>query len=309
MEVKKIEGMGTTIDVILVNGVLRVDDKILLSGFDGPIETTVKAILTPHPMKEMRVKNEYLHHQEVKGSMGVKLNCVGLEKALAGSSLYLINDESNKPEYLKFLEEDIKKVKKTIKLSKEGVGVAASTLGSLEALLVFLKSKKIPVSAVCIGDVNKNDLLKVLSPFIQEEKPCKKTEYLTMLCFDVKILPDAKQFAQNNNIHIIQAKIIYHLFDGFMKRIEDIKVQREKEEGHLAVFPCVLKQIEVFNKKSPLILGVDVVSGIIRVGTPLCIPTKEFLYLGEVEKIESNHVQLQSARKKNGSIAIRIKGE
>lgn len=37
MEVKKIEGMGTTIDIILVNGVLKIDDKIILSGFDGQI--------------------------------------------------------------------------------------------------------------------------------------------------------------------------------------------------------------------------------------------------------------------------------
>ena len=64
------------------------------------------------------------------------------------------------------LDEDIKKVKKMIKLKPEGVGVAASTLGSLEALLVYLKSQKIPVSSVCVGDVNKNDLLKVLSPFV-----------------------------------------------------------------------------------------------------------------------------------------------
>lgn len=131
--------------------------------------------------------------------MGVKLNCVGLEKALAGSSVYKLNDDEKlKAEYVKLLEEDIKKVKKIVKLSKEGVGVAASTLGSLEALLIYLKSMKIPVSSVCIGDVNKNDLLRVLSPFVQDEKPCTKKEYLTMLCFDVKILPEAKAFAQTN---------------------------------------------------------------------------------------------------------------
>ncbi len=52
---------------------------------------------------------------------------------------------------------DIKKVKKLVKLKDHGVGVAASTLGSLEALLVYLKKMKIPVSAICIGDVSKKD--------------------------------------------------------------------------------------------------------------------------------------------------------
>ena len=45
--------MGVTIDIILVNGILKVDDKIILSGLNGVIETTIKALLTPHPLKEM----------------------------------------------------------------------------------------------------------------------------------------------------------------------------------------------------------------------------------------------------------------
>jgi translation initiation factor 5B len=32
MEVKKIEGLGVTADLIVVNGVLKVEDKIVLSG-------------------------------------------------------------------------------------------------------------------------------------------------------------------------------------------------------------------------------------------------------------------------------------
>lgn len=62
LEVKVIEGHGTTIDVVLVNGLLKIGDTIVVSGLSGPITTTIRALLTPQPMKELRVKGEYVHH-------------------------------------------------------------------------------------------------------------------------------------------------------------------------------------------------------------------------------------------------------
>jgi len=94
LEVKVIEGHGTTIDVVLTNGLLKVGDTIVLAGMNGPIVTKIRALLTPQPMKELRVKGEYLHHQKIKGSMGIKISAPDLEAAIAGSELFKCSNDN-----------------------------------------------------------------------------------------------------------------------------------------------------------------------------------------------------------------------
>jgi translation initiation factor 5B len=44
-------------------------------------------------MKEMRIKDEYLHHREIWGANGVKIAANGLDNAVAGTPLIVANTE------------------------------------------------------------------------------------------------------------------------------------------------------------------------------------------------------------------------
>uniref|UniRef100_A0A5B6Z2D5 Eukaryotic translation initiation factor 5B n=1 Tax=Davidia involucrata TaxID=16924 RepID=A0A5B6Z2D5_DAVIN len=305
LEVKVVEGHGTTIDVVLVNGVLHEGDQIVVCGMQGPIVTTIRALLTPHPMKELRVKGTYLHHKEIKAAQGIKISAQGLEHAIAGTGLYVVGPDDDLEDIKESAMEDMKSVLSRIDKTGEGVCVQASTLGSLEALLEFLKTPavNIPVSGISIGPVHKKDVMKA-SVMLE-----KKKEYATILAFDVKVTPEARELADEAGVKIFIADIIYHLFDQFKAYIDNLKEEKKKEAAEEAVFPCVLKIMPncVFNKKDPIVLGVDVLDGIAKVGTPICIPQRDFIDIGRIASIENNHKPVDYA-KKGQKVAIKIVG-
>ncbi|CAH8357209.1 unnamed protein product [Eruca vesicaria subsp. sativa] len=308
LEVKVISGHGTTIDVVLVNGVLHEGDQIVACGSQGPIITTVRSLLTPHPMKELRVKGTYLHHKEVKAAQCIKITAQGLEHAVAGTSLHVIGPDVEIEEAKKTAMEDMKSIMSWVDKSGEGVYVQASTLGSLEALLEFLKSPdvKIPVSGIGLGPVHKKDIMKA---GVMLEK---KKEYATILAFDVKITTDARELADNMGVKIFCADIIYHLFDQFKGYLKDLKDEERKETSSEVVFPCVLKILpnHVFKSGNPIILGVEVIDGILKVGTPMCIlkeieKSRVFVDLGRIASIHKDRKSLDYA-KKGQQVAIKI---
>ncbi|KAJ2696525.1 eukaryotic translation initiation factor 5B [Coemansia sp. IMI 209128] len=313
LEVKVIEGLGTTIDVILSNGVLHEGDRIVICGVDGPIVTNVRALLTPQPMRELRVKSAYVHHKSIKAAMGVKISAPDLEKAIAGSRLMVVGPDDDEEELMDEIMSDLARLDDAIDKSGRGVWVQASTLGSLEALLEFLRVSKIPVSGINIGPVHKKDVTRA-SAMLERAK-----EYAVMLCFDVRVDKDAEEMAKELGIKVFKADIIYHLFDAFTAHNAQIVEQKRKELAEVAVFPCIMKIISkehVFNKRAPLILGVDIIDGHLRQGTPICVikmnqetKVREVVMLGKVTAIKVNDKPVTIVRKANAGAGFTIKIE
>ncbi|XP_031783797.1 eukaryotic translation initiation factor 5B isoform X1 [Nasonia vitripennis] len=293
LEVKALPGLGTTIDCILVNGILREGETMIVAGTEGPIVTQIRSLLMPQPLKELRVKGAYVEHRQVKAAQGVKIAAKELEKAIAGLNLMV----AQKPDEVEILKEEIAKelthALGKIKLAERGVFVQASTLGALEALLDFLKSSKIPYAGIRIGPVVKKDVMKA-SIMLEHD-----SQYATILAFDVKIERDAQELADSLGVKIFQADIIYHLFDRFIEYKEQLRQRKRDEHKHIAVFPCKLKILPtcVFKSRDPIIVGVMVEAGIIKEGTPICVPSRDFLDLGIVSSIEFNHKTVETARK------------
>jgi translation initiation factor 5B len=314
LDVKKIEGMGTTVDVVLVNGKLRVGDTIVVAGINGAIVTQIRALLTPGEMKESRVKGEFVHHAELRAAVGIKIVAQNLDDAIAGTSMMLLSDQDNEEELCIEVMKDVKDVMENISTTGRGVSVQASTIGSLEALLEFLRVSEIPVASVNIGPVHKRDVNRC-SIMLEHQK-----EYAVILAFDVKVSKEAQEAADEMGVRIFTAEIIYHLFDHFMQYIKDFKEQYKLDVQNDAVFPCVLKIIpeNVFMKKNPLVLGVDIIDGICKLGTPLVVPEKmvpdelnpgqtKMLELGRIIGIQKDGTDVQIA-KKGQAVCIKVQG-
>jgi len=308
LEVKQIDGLGMTVDVLVVNGYMKEGDRAVFCTLNGPVIAEIRGLLTPPPSREMRVKADYIHHKEVKGALGVKLIGNGLEKVMAGTPVLVINEGDEEEDIKAEVMSDLTNLQDKLNVEKKGVMVQASTLGALEALLQFLREETkppIPVSAIGIGGIHKRDVTKIS---IMNEK--KVPEYATILAFDVPISTEAREHAEEMSVRIFTADIIYHLFDQFTRFMDNLLEKRREEAAAVAVFPSIIRILpqHVFNQKDPIIVGVEIAEGILKIGTPLCVPTLGGLHIGKVTSIEANGKEQDTARK-GTSVAIKIVNE
>ena len=158
------------------------------------------------------------------------------------------------------------------------------------------------MSGISIGPVYRKDVMR--ASIMLERRP----EYAVILAFDVKVAPEAEKLAEELGVTIFTADIIYHLYDKVTAYMGKVKEDRRTATAETAVFPVVLDVLQVFNNKNPLVLGCRVVEGQAKLGTPLCVPAKERLYIGRISGLQRNHDDVKDA-KKGDEVAVKVEME
>ncbi|MBS7626334.1 hypothetical protein KEJ51_04745 [Candidatus Bathyarchaeota archaeon] len=258
---------------------MNVGDRIVLGGKGEPILTTIRAILVPKPLDEIRdPRDKFSTVQSVGAASGIKIAAPNLENALAGSSLYAIPDKESPETYVDMIKEEFERL--IIHTDKDGVILKTDTLGALEAITESLRKAGTPIRIADVGDISKREV-------IEAEVVKGKNRLLgVVLGFNVKILPDAEEEARKRTVPIIIAEIIYDLLDKYSKWLEaeryaDLKAELESHirPGKIRVLPGL-----IFRRSKPAIFGVEVLAG--RIGQKYPLINGDGKRIGEIMRIQ-----------------------
>jgi len=264
LEVKEEPGLGVTIDAMIYNGRLEVDDQIMVAGRNGVIGTRVRALLLPKPLDEIRdPRDKFSNAKSVDAAAGIKIAAAGLEDAIAGSSLYGVKDASSRKAIKERILSEVEEVR--VKKDLSGVVVKSDALGSLEALTTSLEASKIPVRLADVGDVSRRDV-------VEAKAVHAKDPYLgVVLAFGVKLLPDAEEEIALSKIPVFKGDVLYHVLEEYSRWVEAQRLAGAKAEMDLLIRPGKIKLLKgfVFRRSDPAIVGVEVVDGIIKPKYPL----------------------------------------
>jgi translation initiation factor 5B len=288
LEVKDETGLGTTIDVIFYDGVIKRGDCIVFGTVNGAKTTKVRALLKPKPLDEMRDPREkFSNVEEVHAAAGVKISAPGLEHAIAGSPL-LVANKANEARLKAEIDKEIKEV--LVEKGGEGVILKADTLGSLEAIIKLLKDEKVPVSRAGIGAVVKKDVVDASGIRNQNRY------YGVVLSFNTPVLEDAEEEARRSGITLIKEGIIYALLDNYKLWVEKERELERSQAFSSLVLPAKLKVMAgcCFRASHPAIFGVDVIAG--RIKPDYGLINDKGVAVGKIKAIQSENESIAEAK-------------
>jgi len=294
LEVKEEKGLGMTLNAIIYNGSLKVNDTLVIGGLDKPIVVKVRALLEPDELAEMREKkSKFKNVKEVHAATGVKISAPGLGEATSGMPIRSCTGNAEDIEQLKQeVQEEIGEVI-TEESEELGVMIKADTIGGLEALRHLLNGKEIPISSSNIGDINKKDLSKLES--LKE----KDEFYGVLLGFNVKIPADLDENIKSKNMKIITNDVIYKIIEDYEEYVEKLKKNIEMKELSSLVRPCKFAVLKgyTFRQLNPAIVGVEIEIGKIKTGDPIMnIEGKKITSVKSMKEGQENITQAEQGK-------------
>jgi translation initiation factor 5B len=285
LEVKEDKGIGKTIDVIIYDGNLKQNDIIVIGTLDEPIVTKVKTLLEPIPLADMKdKKTKFSQVSKVSAASGVKISAPELENVVAGMPLRSCS--ANEVEQVKKeLKKEIDEV--VIETDAQGIVVKADSLGSLEALIKLLKEKNILVKKASIGNISKKDISDASVNY--ERDPL----HSAVLGFNVNLVSDITA----QNVKVLTNNVIYKLIEDFEKYQQEEKKRLEGKEIEILVRPSKLQIMKgyIFRQNNPAVVGVDILAGNLKVGTPLM--KSDGNTITEVKSIQHDKENVETAEK------------
>jgi translation initiation factor 5B len=170
-----------------------------------------------------------------------------------------------------------------------GVILKTDALGSLEAIAESLIREGIPIRLADVGDVSKRDVVE--AKVVRESEPL----YGVLLAFNVKVLSDAQEEADDYGIKIFQSNLIYHLIEDFVEWVKAEKEKASESELERIIRPGKIKIMPgfIFRKAKPAIVGVKVLAGHIR--PKLSLITVDGSDVGEIKQIQDRGKAISEA--------------
>lgn len=299
LEVKDVEGLGTTADVIIYDGVISKNDKVVIGGREGAVLLKIRALLEPKELDEMRdPRDKFKNVDKVYASAGVKISSPGLEVALAGAPLRVV-PLGQEQVILDEVNSELESFR--IETKDNGVIVKVDTLGSLEAIVDMLRERNIPIQRADVGDVTKIDAID--TAIVADKAP----EFGAILCFNVSILPDAQEEIVISDLKVFQDRVIYNLIDDYERWMIDQKEAIKVDSLKDLQMPAKITLLpnHTFRSNKPAIVGIEVLGGTIKPGQMLI--RQDNRRVGRIHQIQDNQESVQAAGK-GKQVAISIRG-
>jgi translation initiation factor 5B len=259
LEVKDEIGLGPSANIVLLDGLLKQGDKIVLAKRENAIVTKIRALLVPKPLDEMRdPRDKFRPVDQVVAAAGLKITSPDLDGVLAGSPLYVVKNPENEDRLKSLVESEIKTA--FIKTDSMGIILRCDTIGSLEAVVDLLKKEKVPIQSGDIGQITRRD---VLAASVVRER----NRYIgVILGFNVKVLEDAEKESLERGVKIFNEKIIYNLVRSYK---DWATYQREHADSILfnEISPiCKFQFLKgyVFRRNDPAVFGAEILIGKLR---------------------------------------------